>query len=81
MLYSCEASDTNQEEQFELVKKDCQGKEDCKIEASREYFGNSECPGSDNSKMSLLLIYTCDAGGTDRTILFKPICDDGNVYF
>ena len=79
MLYSCKASGTNEEEQFELVERDCQGKEDCQIEVSREYFGDSECPGTDDAKMSLLLTYSCDGGGTDRTMLFKPKCDD--VYF
>ena len=79
MLYSCEAQSVVKLNQLELVKNDCQGKEGCKIEASREYFGDSECPGTDDAKMSLLLIYSCDGGGTDRTMLFKPNCDD--VYF
>ena len=78
MLYSCKASGTNQE-QFELVKKDCQGKEACQIDVSREFFGDEECPGTDDAKMSLWLIYSCDGGGTDRTKSNKPNCDGTDV--
>ena len=73
MLYSCELGDTNQE-QFELVKTDCQGKEACQIAVSREHFGDSGCPGLDDSEMHLWLVYSCEGGGTDRTKSNEPKC-------
>lgn len=77
VLYSCKAGDTN-EKQFELVKKDCQKKKACQIDVSREFFGNSECPGTDDSQMSLWLVYSCDGGGTDRSKSSSPKCDGSN---
>ena len=73
MLYSCKVTEVNKE-QLELVRKDC--KIACQIGVSRGYFGDSECPGTDDSKMSLWLTYSCDGGGVDRTKYNKPKCDD-----
>ena len=74
MLYSCNASETNQE-QFDLVKKDCHGNEACQIDVSREYFGDEECPDTEDAEMTLWLIYSCDGGGTDRTKSNKLVTD------
>ena len=73
-LYSCKVTEVNQE-QLELVKKNC--KVACQIGVSREYFGDSECPGADDAKMSLWLVYSCDGGGTDRTKSGRPTCKPG----
>ena len=48
------------QDQFKLVKKDCQGKTACKVDASRKYFGNSECPGTDEKKMRLWVGSSCE---------------------
>ena len=40
---------------------------------TRVFFGNSECPGSDDAKMNLWLVYFC-LGGSDRTTHNKPNC-------
>ena len=77
MLYSCEAADfpnDTKKEQLELVEENCQEKEACQIDVSREYFGDTECPGTEDEKMSLWLTYSCDGGGTDRTTVNNPRC-------
>ena len=76
MLYSCtKKRDTNQE-QLALVKKDCQNKETCQVDANREFFGNSQCPGTDDEDMLLWLIYSCDGGGSDKTTIHTPKCNN-----
>ena len=72
MLYSCEAQ-LNNVEQLLLVQKFCQYRQNCLIEVSRQFFGNSECPGTDDAGMNLWLSYSCD-GGTDLTRIYKPKC-------
>ena len=66
VLYSCSMRDESNKEQLELVKKTCQGFEACQLDATRQYFGNDECPGTEDEKMALWLEYSC-VGGTDRT--------------
>ena len=61
------------------MKKDCQGEEACQIDVSREFFGNEECPSTDDAKMSLWLDYSCDGRGTDRTKSNWPKCDGSDV--
>merc|ERR1711974_297592 len=78
VLYSCRAADTNQK-QFELVKKECQGKKACQIDVSREFFGTEECPDTDDAFMSLWLVYSCDGGGTDRTKSNQPKCEKNDT--
>ena len=62
------------EEQMGLVRKHCQGKEKCRIEVSRQFFGASECPGTNGGGMSLWLIYSCD-GGSDLSNTHSPRCN------
>ena len=77
MLYSCSRKYGN-EEQMSLVREHCEGKEKCRIEVSRQFFGESECPGTDAGGMSLWLIYSCD-GGSDLSNTHNPRCDrDGS---
>ena len=78
VLYSCRAADTNQK-QFKVVKKLCQKQEACQIQVTRDFFGNEECPDTDDDYMSLWLVYSCDGGGTDRTKTNKPKCDKSEV--
>ena len=66
VLYSCSMRDESNKEQLKLVKKTCQGYEACQLDATRQYFGNDECPGTEDEKMALWLEYSC-VGGTDRT--------------
>ena len=77
MLYSCEAQ-LNNVEQLLLVQKFCQYRQNCLIEVSRQFFGNSECPGTDDAGMNLWLSYSCD-GGTDLTRIHKPKCDNPTI--
>ena len=75
VLYSCREAGNNQR-QMTLDKKVCQNQERCRIEVSREFFGNGECPGTNNANMKLWLVYSCH-GGTDRTTSHNPDCDKG----
>ena len=59
VLYGCEPGFSNQVH-LKLVRKDCEGKTACKVDASRKYFGNSECPGTDEKKMWLWLGFSCE---------------------
>ena len=77
MLYSCKEKKETDLKQLALVKKDCQNKNACQIEVSREFFGNSECPGTEDADMNLWLIYSCNDGGTDKTTSHKPSCNTG----
>ena len=74
VLYSCSMRDESNKEQLKLVKKTCQGFEACQLDATRQYFGNDECPGTEDEKMALWLEYSC-VGGTDRTTTRAPICN------
>ena len=60
------------------MKKDCQNKEACQFQASREFFGNSECPGTKDAGMALWLIYSCDGGGSDETTSHNATCSTGS---
>ena len=63
VLYICDSKvdrNIDNQEQLKLVQKDCQGKEHCLIEANRKYFGNSECPGTDEKKMRLWVGSSCE---------------------
>ena len=74
VLYICDSKvdrNIDNQEQLKLVQKDCQGKEHCLIEANRKYFGNSECPGTDDAEMALWLLYSCEAGGFDKTESYR----------
>ena len=78
MLYSCKEADGNQE-QLRLVRELCQNKEECRIDATREFFGNFECPGTDAKDMRFWLEYSCGGGGNDMTKTNEPVCDDDLV--
>ena len=77
MLYSCTAGENN-EEQMALVKNSCEKRHGCRIEASREFFGRSECPATGDPNMSLWLVYSCD-GGTDGTKIDYSKCNESFV--
>ena len=79
VLYSCNEKKEPNQKQVALVKKDCQNQETCQINASREFFGNSQCPGTDDAEMLLWLIYSCDGGGSDKTTFRSPKCDNGTT--
>ena len=76
-LYSCKEKNETNQKQLGLVKKNCQNKEACEIEANREFFGNSECPGIEDAEMALWLIYSCNGGGSDKTTIHTPSCNTG----
>ena len=88
MLYSCKdfpnfPNETNRE-QLELVEENCQEKETCQIDVSREYFNETECRGTEDEKMRLWLTYSCESDGTDeqlgtdRTTTSNNTCDGYN---
>jgi hypothetical protein len=70
ILYSC-SMDGQAHDQLDLVKSLCEGRESCNVRPSRKLFGEEECPGSEDSKMIMWTIYSCD-GGKDETILENP---------
>ena len=74
VLYSCTKRDESNKNQLKLAKKACQGQQACQLYATREFFGNDECPGTEDEKMALWLEYSC-VGGTDRTTTRAPQCD------
>ena len=68
ILYSCEEKDESNPEQLEFVKALCNNKEKCSVQASREVFGEEECPGTPDKNMLMWVVYRCN-GGEDRTKL------------
>ena len=60
VLYGCKPGFSNQVH-LKLARKDCEGKTACKVDASRKYFGNSECPGTDEKNMWLWVGSSCEA--------------------
>ena len=78
MLYSCKEADGNQE-QLKLVRRFCENKEECRIDVTRYFFGNFECPETHAGNMKLWLVYSCAGGGNDDIIdvtkINEPICD------
>ena len=80
VLYSCTKAGKGNEDQLDLVKEACESKETCQIDASRDFFGDDECPGTEDGKMALWLMYSC-VGGTDRTKTKAPKCDDTEPPF
>jgi len=71
ILYSCEEQDESNEEQLETAKELCDEKEECNIKASREVFGDKECPETSDNEMLMWVVYSCD-GGEDSTYLTGP---------
>lgn len=68
ILYSCEEKETSNTEQLRKVQSLCDKKEQCAVKASREVFGNTECPDASDDQMLMWIVYSCD-GGQDRTKL------------
>ena len=73
MNYGCTVGASNPT-QVELVREQCRNSNACRIEASREIFGNSVCPGTDDAQMTLSMSYTCNKGGGDKSSVHMPIC-------
>ena len=78
VVYSCKKGDDNNKDQNTLVKKSCQGQQACQIDANRKFFGDNECPDTEDGKMALFLEYSC-VGGIDRTTTKAPKCDRGPI--
>ena len=79
LLYSCEEKKVSNAEQLEKVNAVCDKKEECSVQASREVFGNKECPDAPDNEMLMWVIYSCD-GGEDRTKITGPrTCPTGPV--
>ena len=70
-LYACKMRAESSAEQLEKVSALCGGKEECAVNATRDMFGNKECPGSPDSDMNLWITYSCD-GGHDETRITGP---------
>ena len=68
-LYSCKIRNQSSPDQLKKVSDLCDTKEKCAVQASREMFGDHECPGTPDSDMKLWITYSCDGGqdGTRRT--------------
>merc|ERR1719222_1874817 len=71
LLYSCKEQNVSNEDQLKKVRDLCDKKENCTVEASRELFGNTECPDSPDSEMVMWVVYSCN-GGEDKTKLTGP---------
>ena len=78
MLYSCKEADGNQE-QLKLVRRFCENKEECRIDVTRYFFGNFECPETHAGNMKLWLVYSCAGGGNDVTKINAPVCDGDDL--
>ena len=76
MNYGCTVGGSNPT-QVELVREKCRKSNACRIEASREIFGNSVCPGTDDAQMTLSMSYTCRMAGGDKSSAHKPTCNPG----
>ena len=77
-MYSCYLGavlGSGNQEQLKLVRRFCENKEECRVDVSREFFGNSMCPETDAGKMKLRLAYNCAGGGFDATQINQPVCD------
>ena len=57
-----------------MILDKCKHSNACRIKASREFFGNSECPGTDDAEMTLWLVYSCN-GASDKSSSHKPTCN------
>ena len=71
LLYSCKEQAESNRKQLRKVRSLCGKKENCTVEASRELFGNDECPDSPDSEMVMWVVYVCN-GGVDETKLTGP---------
>ena len=71
LLYSCKEQKTSNREQLRKVRALCRKKENCRVEASRDFFGNTECPDSPDRDMVMWIVYSCN-GGKDETKLTGP---------
>ena len=70
-LYSCKQENVSNENQLKKVRSLCDKKESCRLEASRDFFGNTECPDAPDRKMALWVAYSCNEG-RDETKLTGP---------
>ena len=70
-LYSCKQENVSNENQLKKVRSLCDKKQSCRLEASRDFFGNTECPGAPDRKMALWVAYSCNEG-EDKTKLTGP---------
>ena len=55
------------------MKGRCENKRRCQIVANRRTFGYDECSNTDEEKMYLWIVYSCDCG-TDSSTTRKPRC-------
>jgi len=70
-LYSCKEEAVSNQKQLNKVKSLCERKDSCRLEASRDFFGNTECPGAPDRDMALWVSYSCNEG-EDETKLTGP---------
>ena len=77
MNYGCTVGGSNPT-QVELVREQCRNSNACRIEANREFFGNSVCPGTDDAQMTLSMSYTCNMAGRDKSSAHIPTCNPGS---
>jgi hypothetical protein len=66
VIYSCEDQSSANPEQLLKVQERCEEKESCMVSASRQTFGDEECPDAEDYEMSMWIVYRCD-GGVDKT--------------
>ena len=79
--YSCKEKSENtvggtNQKQMRVMQEKCKHSNACRIEASRDFFGDSECPGTDDAEMTLWLVYSCN-GDSDKSSSHKPTCKPG----
>eukprot|EP00091_Calanus_sinicus_P011636 TRINITY_DN26257_c0_g1_i1.p1 TRINITY_DN26257_c0_g1~~TRINITY_DN26257_c0_g1_i1.p1 ORF type:complete len:154 (-),score=29.91 TRINITY_DN26257_c0_g1_i1:200-637(-) len=60
ILYSCKLQDQSKDSQLKVVKRLCENKHSCGFEITRKVFGNTECPGTKDDKMTLWAVHRCD---------------------
>ena len=74
VLYSCRWQKRSNQNQLELIKDRCQKQKRCQIVANRQTFGYAECSNTEEARMHLWIVYSCDCG-KDYTITRKRRCE------
>ena len=78
ILYSCKARDQSEPTQLKTVKDLCEDKDICEVTATREMFGDEECPDVPDRDMNLWAIYRCNGGEDFTTVTETNNNNNGN---
>ena len=72
-LYSCQMRASSDPKHLTIVHRVCGNREACTVEATRETFGDEECPGEAKENMYLWITYRCKGNNfKDKTKVVGP---------